>query len=110
MAVPRLRAVIVRLQIARHEAWLEDLLEGSPPLIRMTMRPWRAILTHTPPPPLATLEVELEDQEEASVVARMWIEPTVKPETEVRVPVARVSAGWLEDVSLEFVERVLDRA
>jgi hypothetical protein len=110
MAVPRLRSVITRLQMARHEAWLEDLLEDSPPLIRMTMRPWRALLTPTPPPPLATLEIELDEQAEASVVARIWTEPTVEPEAEVRVSVARVSAGWLEDVSLEFVERVLDEA
>jgi hypothetical protein len=110
MAVPRLHSVITRLQMARHEAWLEDLLEESPALIRLTMRPWRTLLTRTPPPPLATMEIELDEQTDASVVARIWIQPTVEPEAEVRVPVARVSAGWLEDVSLEFVERVLDRA
>jgi hypothetical protein len=109
MAVPRLRSVITRLQMARHEAWLEDLLDESPPLIRMTMRPWRALLRPAPPPPLATMEIELDEQAEASVVARMWIEPTVAPEAEIRVSVPRMSARWLDDVSLEFVERVLDR-
>jgi hypothetical protein len=110
MVVPRLRTVITRLRIARHEAWLEDLLEVSPPLIRMTMRPWRAVLAPTPPPPLATLEIELEEQTEASVVARMWIGPTVKPEAELRAPLPRVNASWLEGVSVDFVERVLDQA
>ena len=51
--------------MARHGAWLEDLLEESPPLIRMTMRPWRPLLRPTPPPPLATMEIELDDQVEA---------------------------------------------
>jgi hypothetical protein len=110
MAVPRLRTVITHLQIARHEAWLEDLLEASPPLIRMTMRPWRAVLASTPPPPVATMEIELEEPEEASVIARMWTASTVKPDAEVRAPVPRVSAGWLEDICLVFVRRVLDRA
>lgn len=102
--------MITRLQMARHEAWLEDLLGDSPPLIRMTMRPCRPLLTPTPPPPLATMEIELDERADESVVARIWIEPTLEPEAEVRVSVARVSAGWLEDVSLEFVERVLERA
>jgi hypothetical protein len=109
MAVPRLQAAVLRLQLARHEAALEDHLEDSPPLLRMTMRPWRSALVRTPPPPFATLEVELEEGEEDFIAARMWLDPTVKPAGEARMALSRVTAGWLEQMTLEFVGKVLDR-
>jgi hypothetical protein len=73
------------------------------------MRPWRSLLTRTPPPPWATLEIELEEGTEESIVARMWIEPTVEPAEVVRTTPSRLTAGWLHQVALEFVERVLER-
>jgi hypothetical protein len=39
----------------------------------------------------------------------MWVAPTVEPADEVRTSLSRLTAGWLHQVSMEFVERVLER-
>jgi hypothetical protein len=109
MASPRLGSLIARLQLAQHDAALEDALEGSPPLIRITFRPRRGPFTQAPPSPFATLEFEIQEGEEEVIVARWWVEPTVKPTAESTVAPSGASGAWLERVCLAFVEQVFDR-
>jgi hypothetical protein len=110
MAVPRIVGLVQRLQMAQHEAAVEDLLEATPPLLRVTFRPRRGPFIHGPPPPFATLEIGLQEGgKEELVTARWWIVPTVEPTAELSVPPSRAGGAWLDQVFVEFVEQVLER-
>jgi hypothetical protein len=114
MAVPRLEEVARRLQIARHEASVEDQLEATPPTLRFSLRPWRGPWTDELAPPRGTLVLSLEGAAGASedaVSVRFWLDPEAEePTDEMRVPPVRVNAAWLERLVLDFVERLLARA
>lgn len=109
MAVPRLEEIVRRLQMARHQAAVEDFLEAEPPTLRFTLRPWRGPWTEELAPPSGRLVLSLEDEDSVSV--RAWLDPeSEEPEHEAKVPPMRVSAAWLERLVLDFVERLLSRA
>jgi hypothetical protein len=113
MAVPRLEEAARRLQIARHEASVDDQLEATPPTLRFSLRPWRGPWTDELSPPRGTLVLSLEGSEasEDVVSVRFWLDPEAdEPTDEMRVPPARVNAAWLERLVLDFVRRLLERA
>jgi hypothetical protein len=109
MAVPRLEEVARRLQMARHQAAVEDLLEGTPPTLRFSVRPWRGPWTEELSPPRGTLVLSLEGEDAVRVCA--WLDPEAdEPAEEASVPPMRINAAWLERLVLDFVERLLARA
>jgi hypothetical protein len=111
MAVPRLQEVARRLQVARHEAAVEDHLEGTPPLVRLRFRPWRGPLSRGAGPAEGTLEIALADGGEGQVVARAWLDASTDvPDQEARVHLSRLGAAWLEARVLDFVGRLLANA
>ncbi|MEX2048867.1 MAG: hypothetical protein WEB90_04755 [Gemmatimonadota bacterium] len=113
MAVPRLEEVARRLQLARHEASVEDQLEATPPTLRFSLRPWRGPWTEELSPPRGTLVLSLEGAgaSEDAVSVHVWLDPEAEePTDEMRVAPGRVNAAWLERLVLDFVERVFARA
>jgi hypothetical protein len=113
MAEPRLVDFAQRLSMARHDAAVEDLLDGSPPRLLLSLRPWRGPWTDELSPPQGTLELALEAGPEGQVAVRMWLDanPEADEPTEmVRLAPARLSAAWLEGLTLDFVGRLLARA
>jgi hypothetical protein len=111
MAVPRLRDVALRLQMARHAASVDDRLDGSPPTLRLTLRPWRGPWTEELHPPRGVLELTLDAGPDGPVTVRTWLDDEADHSTEqVSVPPTRLSAGWLESHAVHFVERLLARA
>jgi hypothetical protein len=110
MAVPRLATLAHQIRGARHEARVEDQLAEDPPLIRLEMRAWKGPMTHIPNPPFSTMEIQLEEGETAEVVVRMWVDPTVAPDEEARMPAVKLRAAWLDELAFRFVSGVLDRA
>lgn len=111
MAVPRLHDLAQRLQLARHEALAEDNLDGTPPNIRLTFRPWRGPWTEELSPPRSLLELVVESVPEDQIVVRIWLDGEASEATdETSVSAAKLGAAWLEAVVLDFAERVLARA
>jgi hypothetical protein len=111
MAMPRLHDLAQRLQLARHEAVAEDLLDLESPSIRLAFRPWRGPWTEELAPPRSILELAVDSLPEDQIVVRIWLDGEATEPTEERnVPPAKLGAAWLEAVVLEFVERVLARA
>jgi hypothetical protein len=108
MAVPRLQDVARRLQIARHTAAVEDRLDGPPPSLTLSLRPWRGPWTHELSPAGGRLELTLEDGPAGPVTVRTWLDATDDEATAETVgPAAKLSAGWLEAPALDFGERLL---
>ncbi len=108
MAVPRLQEVALRLHMARHHAVVEDHLDGAPPLIRLTVRPWRGPWSEGQEPPEGTLELVLEPGAEGMVIAESWIGPAAKePAALARVAPAKFGAAWLEGQVFDFLARLL---
>lgn len=111
MAVPRMEEFALRLQMARHEAVVEDMLDTTPALVRLTVRPWRGPWTEELSPPRGTLELAMEPGPEERVAVRVWLFAEAEaPSEEVRVPPPKLGAAWLEGTVLDFVERLLARA
>ncbi|MBM4183335.1 MAG: hypothetical protein FJ207_03815 [Gemmatimonadetes bacterium] len=111
MAMPRLHDLAQRLQLARHEAAAEDLLEDTPPSIRLIFKPWRGPWTEELSPPRSMLVLVLASEPEDRIIVRTWLDGEAnEPADETSIPTTKVSAAWLESVVLEFVERVLARA
>ncbi len=111
MAAPRLHEFVGQLQMAHHEASMEDDLEGAPPRLRLAMRPWRGPWTEDLAPPQGILELSLPEGAEGPVTVRVWLDAeAATPDEESRVPTARLGAAWLEQLVLGFVERLLARA
>jgi len=110
MAAPRLSDIAQRLLMARHDAQVEDLLDGSPPVLRLALRPWQGPLAG-PDPVEGTLEIEPIGMEQDAVVVRSACEDPERPwAEEERIPAAKLTAAWLEGRILAFVGKVLDRA
>ena len=96
--------------MARHQASVEDFLDGSPPALRLSFRPWRGPWTEKLSPPGGVLELALEDGPEGPVTVRVRLDPEApEPTEELRVSPAKLGAAWLEGHALGFVERVLHR-
>lgn len=111
MSVPRIEEVAQRLQLARHDAVVEDLLDQTPPRIRLTVRPWRGPWTEGLSPPAGVLELELDTGEDEQVIMRIWLDPEAdEPTAETSVPPARLGAAWLDAQVLDFVAKLLERA
>ena len=111
MAVPRLQDVTQRLQMARHEASVEDRLDGSPPSLRLTLRPWRGPWTEELHPPQGLLEVTLDAGPDGPVTLRTWLDDEAdRPTEEAEVSPSKLSAGWLGSHVVHFIERLLARA
>jgi hypothetical protein len=110
MAVPRLQEFSLRLHMARHAAVVEDLLDGTPALVRLTLVPWRGPWTEELSPPRGTFELALETGPDELVAVRMWLDvDTNAPTEELRVAPSKLGAAWLEGRVLDFVARVLAR-
>ena len=108
LAVPRLEEAAQRLTMARHQAFVEDLLDASPPVVRLTLKPWQA--------PLASgrsaegrLLIGLPDPNGETVSLSYDLGDQGEPVVE-HVPAARLSGTWLEFNILAFIGRVLDEA
>ena len=100
-----------RLQMARHDAVVDDMLDGTPALLRLTVRPWRGPWTEELAPPRGTFELALEPGAEEGVTVRLWLDLEAQaPSDAARVPPSRISAAWLEGAILDFVARLLARA
>ena len=102
---------VLRLQMARHEAVVEDLLDGTPARVRLTVRPWRGPWTEDLSAPCGTLELAMEPGPEERVAVRMWLDSEAEaPSEALSVPPAKLGAAWLEGAVLDFVARLLSRA
>lgn len=113
MAEPRLLDFAQRLSMARHGAAVADLLDGSPPRLLLSLRPWRGPWTDELCPPQGTLELALEAGAEGQVAVRMWVDAnpeTDEPTEALSLALASLSATRLEGLAVEFVARVLARA
>lgn len=111
-AVPRLAEIAQHLRMARHEAWIEDLLEESRPSLHLWMRPSRGPLGDDSPPPLARLDLVVGggegEGEGEQVLARLWLDQgSARPAVEIGIPAARLGLDRLTHVATEFVKRVL---
>ena len=110
MAVPRLEDIAQRLVMARHEAVVEDLLDEAPPIVRLTMRPWRGQLAAPSAVAEGSLELAIEEGTE-EISLHVWLGPRTGPSSDQeRVPTAKLGAAWLEGRVLSFVQRLLDLA
>lgn len=110
MAASRLTDMAHRLTMAGHDALLEDRLDGTPPVLELTLRPWRGPLA-----PQDAIEGTLQirpggvDQDTVRVRAACdspelpWVE-------EDQIPAPKLTAAWLEARVLSFVGQVLARA
>jgi hypothetical protein len=111
MAMPRLHDIAQRLQLARHEAAAEDHLDGSPPTVRLTFKPWRGPWTEELSPPLSVLELAVECEPAERIAVRMWLDSeATEPTDEATVAPNKLGAAWLEGIVLDFVARALARA
>ncbi len=110
MAAPRLAEIAGRLQLARHESSVEDLLDGTPPTLRLLFRPWRGPWTEQLAAPLGVLELVLADDSEERVALRTWLDvESPQPTQEVLVSPARLGAEGLQRAALDFVRARLAR-
>jgi hypothetical protein len=110
IAAPRLTDIAQRLALARHEAAVEDHLDAFPPVLRLTVRPWRGPLA-APDAVEGVLEIMPLGVEQDAVGLRYACEAPERPlAEEERIPTAKLTASWLEGRVLGFVGQVLDRA
>jgi hypothetical protein len=111
MSVPRLVEVARRLELARHDAAVEDLLDEVPSLVRLSVRPWRGPWTGKLSPPPGIFELEIDAAREDQIVARVQLDPEAdEPAEETLLQPSRLTAAWLEARVLDFVAKLLARA
>ena len=111
MAVPRIEEIARRLQLARHRAVLEDLLEGAPPLLRLTVHPWRGPWTKPLAPPVGVFELRIEPKADEELTLRLRLDLDAdQPHEEVTLQVSQLNGASLDARVLEFVEKLLARA
>jgi hypothetical protein len=111
MAMPRLQDIAQRLQLARHHATAEDLLDADVPVARMTFRPWRGPWTEKLDPPVSALEFAVVPEPAEQISVRVWLDVAAEePTEEIVVPPTKLGAAWLEGVVVDFVQRSLARA
>lgn len=111
MVVPRLCDIAQRLQIARHEARLEDALDETPPAVRLAVRPWSGPFVEDEMPLDGLLELTVDPGAEGEVIARTWLGPAGDVlEREVSVTPAKLGAAWLEGQVLDFLAKLLRNA
>jgi hypothetical protein len=110
MAAPRLRETALRLSMARHEARVDDLLDGPAPTLRLVLQPWSSPLADERPRE-GVLEIGIEDPDPQHVVVRYGISCSEPPVVrEDRIPTTKLSSSWLDARLLDFVTLVLDEA
>ena len=111
LAVPILADTALRLNMSRHEAWIEDLLESPAPVARVTLRPWQGPWEHRGSVE-GYLEIGIDDDDDDEVLTlRSWVIGTEDATlAEERLPASRFSASWLQSRVLDFIERVLAAA
>lgn len=110
LAVPRLLDAALRLEMARHTATVEDLLDAAPPSLRLLLRPWRGPWTEELSAPLGVLELVLADGPGGPVTVRTWLDAeSAEPTDEMEVPPSRVGAAWLDQAVVAFVKARLTR-
>ncbi len=108
LVVPRFQEIAVKLQMARHDARVEDSLDASPPRVRLTVRLWRGPFNEQEGPAEGTLELALETAPTPEVVACTWIGPSSGPPAEeVTVSPPKLGAAWLESQVVDFLGRLL---
>jgi hypothetical protein len=110
LAVPSLEDTALRLNMARHEAWIEDLLESPAPVARLTLRPWQGPWEHRGSVE-GYLEIGIDDDDDEMLTLQSWVmgaEDAILAEE--RLPASRFSASWLQSRTLDFIERVLSAA
>jgi hypothetical protein len=111
MAVPRLQDIAQRLQLARHHATVEDLLDAAVPTARLTFKPWRGPWTEKLDPPVSALELTVLLEPAEQIAVRVWLDVAADgPVEEIPVPPSKLGAAWLESVVVDFVQRALARA
>jgi hypothetical protein len=110
MSVPRLVEVARRLELARHDAVVEDLLDEVPALVRLSVRPWRGPWTRTLSPPSGVFELEIDPAREDQIISRIQLDAeTDGPADETLLQPSRLTAAWLEARVLDFVTKLLAR-
>lgn len=108
VAIPHLKALEARLQIARHRTLLDDRLGRTPPTIRFRLIPRRGPFDDVSAVPGSALEIVADD--DASVTARLWLDPVAEEPAEERsVEGARFDEAWIDEITMEFVEKALRR-
>lgn len=109
MAVPRLQEATQRLSMARHDVRLEDLLDSSPPLIRVALKPWRGPLADADDPG-GVFELSIDyGPEEHAVAHSKLLGPGGPMSREERVPTRKLGGEWIDARVLDFIGLVLDR-
>jgi hypothetical protein len=111
MAVPRVQEIAQHLTMARHQSVAEDLLDSSPPSVRLTFRPWQGPLSRDGSVE-GHLEITVESLHQDCVVVRSAVRDGERlvAEDQERLPTKRLTAGWLEARILTFIGLVLDLA
>lgn len=111
MAVPRLEEVVQRLELARHEAALEDALDGPVPRVRLWLRAHPGPLDEEEPRGRSRLEMVLEEEPEPLLRLRAWADPTSEDPSQLgEISLGRLGASWLDERVMMFVGDVLGRA
>lgn len=109
--MPCLAKIAQRLREARHEAWVEDRLAETPPVLRLSVRPWRGPWSEETSPQGGVLVLALEDAPEERVLVRAWLATEAEePTGGTSIAPIRVSAAWLERLVVGFVAQLLERA
>ncbi len=110
MAVPRLHDIALRLQMARHDARVEDALDQVPPAVSLVVRPWSGPWSDDDVPVDGMLELTVSPGAAGEVVARVWLGASHDQlADEVTVTSAKLGASWLEGRVLDFLARLLAR-
>jgi hypothetical protein len=105
MVVPRLEDAASRIRLHRHEASVEDLLTGSPPLVRLRMTPVSGPLDEAGPARTATLEIRLGEPFNGTVAMVREIDSEGGAwRDEERMPIETLSAAALRGLVIDFVD------
>lgn len=110
VAVPRLEAIGKRLEMARHETSLEDLLDESDRLLRFDLKPWPGPLSGSDLQRSAMLEFGVDAESPGLVRVWYWLDRLGEaPDKVASLPTSRLTISRIERVILDFVEKVLQR-
>jgi len=105
---PRLEVLVQRLETARHYTTIDDRLEQPTPSLRFRIRPWQGPFSGTHADKGAVLEVLVIETPVAEIVARLWLDPlSTTPSEQSCVDASKLTAGWVDRLLLDFVEKAL---
>lgn len=110
LIVPRVNALNTRLAAARHRSMIDDRLDHDPPSLRLRIEPWSAPFDSREGTEATVLELVIPRGQSATVIGRVWLDPSSSaPSEERHLPAEQLSGGWIDGILYEFVETALSR-